>query len=330
MEKKREIIFTVGLPGSGKTTHIQKNFLYTITSVECHVDQLIVNLPVLESKNTIKYTYISADDIKPLLNDFNNEHPENVHEESVCIAEKCANTCIDCGQNFIMDGGGINRHYTKRIMEYAKSSLEFNYHIIILFFNVPIEICIDRINKRERKVPIENIYEKSQRLSESLMNLQMIADETIYIDYFTNKYIFLDMDGTICSYTKPQRDYNGNIDFVNCHLFENLKPVQHIIDIIKDKYQPSNIFILTAVPNSIAWKEKQEWLHKFTPFIPNENYLFVGNKDYKHIFLKHFILGKRIDKKDVCVIDDNYSIINNMINIGVNCLHPSDIEKLNK
>jgi hypothetical protein len=69
-------------------------------------------------------------------------------------------------------------------------------------------------------------------------------------------------------------------------------------------------------------------MEKNMPFVKKENILFVGNKDYKDVFLKHFMIGNKIDKKDVMMIDDNHDTLNKMIVLGVNALHPSDINCL--
>lgn len=325
----RIFTFFCGLPGSGKSTFIKNTVPYNKykSILECiwteyeDIEQLR-----LHSENVI----VSADDWKKQQPTYNSEHPENIHEESVVWAENMVLELIkktNC--NILMDGGGINRSYNRNIINEIRN-FDKNIKVKCIFFDTPIDVCLSRIESRERKVPIENIYEKNQRLTECVQWYQENCDEFQRINYFTNKYAFVDMDGTICAYAKGKRDIDGNVDFVNGKHFLNLRPVKHIINYLREKYAANlqNLYILTAAPNSVAWSEKQQWLKKYMPWIKPENYLFVGNKEYKDVFLKHWMIGHKIDKKDVMIIDDNHETLNKMIKLGVNALHPSDISCL--
>lgn len=299
----KQFIFTIGLPGSGKTTFLKEKGYQDI---------------------------ISADDIKltiagPSPSDLN---MGEIHERSVQEARKEAFARLDRGDDLVtMDMGGINSKYTCSIIERALSN---GYRDIKAYFiDTPINICIERMKSRGRVVPIDDVYRKSCRLNSSIINIKNYGVKVETISYFTNKYLFLDMDGTICSYQKPPRDIDGNVDFVNSRMFENARPVKHIIEWSKnwdDEYK----FILGACPNSISMEEKMSWLQMNMDDISLNNIYFVGNKDYKHVFLKHLIQKLKLDKKDVLVVDDSYSIIDNMLKIGVNCIHPSNIDSIVK
>lgn len=299
----KQFIFTIGLPGSGKTTFLKEKGYSDI---------------------------ISADDIKLTIEDpfLDNLSMEEIHERSVQEARKEAFIRLNRGDDLVvMDMGGINSRYTCSIIECALSN---GYKDIKAYFiGTPIDICIERMKSRGRVVPIDDVHRKSCRLNSSIINIKGYGVDVVTVPYFTNKYLFLDMDGTICSYQKPPRDIDGNVDFVNSRMFENARPVKHIIEWTKnwdDEYK----FILGACPNSISMEEKMSWLQMNMDDISLNNIYFVGNKDYKHVFLKHLIQKLKLDKKDVLVVDDNYSIIDNMLKIGVNCIHPSNIDSIVK
>lgn len=299
----KQFIFTIGLPGSGKTTFLKEKGYSDI---------------------------ISADDIKLTIEDpfLDNLSMEEIHERSVQEARKEAFIRLNRGDDLVvMDMGGINSRYTYSIIECALSN---GYKDIKAYFiDTPIDICIERMKSRGRVVPIDDVHRKSCRLNSSIINIKDYGVDVVTVPYFTNKYLFLDMDGTICSYQKPPRDIDGNVDFVNSRMFENARPVKHIIEWAKG-WDDKDKFILGACPNSISMKEKILWLEKNMYYIELDNMYFVGNKDYKHVFLKHLIQKLKLDKKDVLVVDDNYSIIDNMLKIGVNCIHPSNIDSIVK
>lgn len=298
----KQFIFTIGLPGSGKTTFLKEKGYSDI---------------------------ISADDIKltikaPFLYDMSTEE---IHEKSVQEARKMAFKRIERGDDIIvMDMGGINSSYTYSIIERA---LINKYEVKAYFMDTPIDVCIERMSKRGRVVPVSDVYRKNCKLNSSIIGIKGLGVSIETVSYFTNKYLFLDMDGTICSYQKPPRDIDGNVDFVNSKMFENARPVKHIIEWTKG-WDDKDKFILGACPNSISMEEKMLWLEKNMHDIKQGNVYFVGNKDYKHVFLKHLIQKLKLDKKDVLVVDDNYGIIENMLKIGVNCIHPSNIDSIVK
>ena len=315
----KEFIITVGLPGSGKSTYLKENydFVYATNGGDVMGSCIVV----------------SADRLKELEENYNPARADIIHERSVQRAAELVKFIFKNSvkefkiKTLIMDGGGINNHYTEDIIRFVRKYSPKS-KIKLLFFDTPIEVCIDRINKRERKVPIDTIYEKNIMISSCLNRYKPLVDEIERIDYFTNKYLLLDMDGTICGFTKVRRDIDNNADFVNGELFLHLRPVKHIIDFAKEHYDMQNVYIVTAVANSIAWEEKQQWLDKHFPELPKENRYFCGNKDYKHVFVKQLAEHKGWKRNEVVLVDDYHNTIDQCRKIGINCIHPSDIEIL--
>lgn len=226
-----------------------------------------------------------------------------------------------------MDGGGINNNYTKSIIKTIRESNQ-DTKITCIFFDTPIDVCISRISGRDRKVPIDSIFDKNLKLSKCLEYYQQNVDEYIRVNYFTNKHIFLDMDGTIVSYRKGKLDIDGNTDMVNSHLFINANPVRHVINFVKDNFDLNNVHIITAVANDIVLEEKVEWLKKHFPEFHMENFHWCGNKQYKHVYLKHLALKEKMKLNDITIIDDLHETLHKCNAIGVNAIHPSNIEAL--
>lgn len=327
----------LGLPGCGKSTYMNKHYnaYYNVcsrymkgSSIKNFSEWLQTYHVINYEFNEDKYIIISADIIKEHISGYDPDTPEYVHEDSVQIARQMIYDLAEdpyIQYKVILDGGGINNHYNMSIIEKIKDTNP-NAHITTLFFDTPIDVCIERISNRKRKVPVEEIYKKNQKLIKCINRYAEISDDFIRIDYFTNKHILLDMDGTIVAYGKSKIDEDGNTDFVNCERFKCVPPVNYIIDFIKEHFDMNDVYIVTACPNSIAWQEKLEWLDMYFPEIPAANRMFVGNKHYKDVFIKHLAILKKWELKDICIIDDFHETLQKCTALGINTIHPSNVE----
>lgn len=292
----KQAIFFLALPGAGKSTLI----------TERGYDR--------------DFEIISADDIKQTLPDYDPLKPELVHERSVELAEQMVYNSIKNEISFCMDGGGVNNSYTLRIMSATR---EAGYHIHLIYLNVPVAICVERIKNRERKVPIEEVISKSLKIKDCFLKQRELANEIEVINYHSDKYLFLDMDGVLAEYqTITTLEYD--MDYVNTKIFENAKPVKEVIAKIQNLLEQGlveKVFILSASPNSITNEQKLNWINKHLPFpvIP----YFVGNKKHKVVMLKQLLRKHKIDPKDCLHVDDLHEIIWEAVKLGVNAIHPS-------
>jgi predicted kinase len=155
---KKAILF-IGLPGSGKTTIVNRDY-------------------------TEGYTIVSADDIKQGHPDYDPNDPEPLHQWSVKEAERQMNVLSDSGDQICMDSGGVNNSYSLRIISMLKTK---GYHITLVYVETPLKICLERNKKRERKVPEQAIIEKSKMLASCLEKQKSVADEYLHIQYRESK-----------------------------------------------------------------------------------------------------------------------------------------------
>ena len=306
----KEAIFLLGLPGAGKTSWIKE---YN---------------KLCEENNIKLYNIVSADEIRLAHPDYDPKEPEKIHELCVKIAEEQMYEIGKQGSCVIMDGGGINNNYTVRIINKMK---EYGYFIKIVHIDTPPHICIERNNNRikngERFVPVETIIDKSYRIYKSIKTLKEISDSFKRVPYFTNKYIFFDLDGTLAEYQTLPVDSDGDINFVGYNVFEFSKPVEPMIVRLLELQNILNkqIFILSASPNSICNEEKKSWVKTHLSFIDEKNIYFVGNRNFKHTFLKHLMLKLDIKPNECTVVDDDHKILELYKTIGVNTIHPSKL-----
>lgn len=302
-----EAIFLLGLPGSGKSTFILE-FL----------------------KSHPNYQVVSADNIRVNHPNYNPKDPEAIHEECVRLAEMqmydLTNPSRALGQvNVIMDGGGINNSYTTRIINVVKS---YGYKIKTVFIDTPVDICIlrnkERILNGERFVPASSIIDKSYRLKASVNKLSSVSDEFEVVKYFSDKHIFVDMDGTLAEYQQLSKDEYGDINFVEYGVFKQSKPITCVIDKLRELSQAGRrLYIVSASPNSICNVEKKEWVNKHLPFIHDEDIYFVGKKEFKYVFLYQLINKLKLSPSDCMAIDDDHKVLDAYSRLHINSMHTS-------
>lgn len=306
-------IFMLGLPGGGKSTWINEN-LEIFDGEKKEID------------TSKQYRLVSADLIRLNHPRYNPKFPEEIHEECVRLAEEEVYSVANSNYNLVMDGGGINNSYTSRIVSNLKNK---GYFVKVVFINTPVSVCLERNNQRvvkgERFVPSSAIQDKAYRLRKSIEKLYSLCDQFIQVDYFTDKYVFVDMDGTVAEYQELTTDENGDINFVEYEVFKYSKPVLEIIKKLEKMSKSKEIFIVSASPNSIANKEKIEWLKINMPFLKDENIYFVGNKNFKTVFIRQLIKKLKIKPNDCMFLDDEHAILEKAKSLNIHPVHPSKL-----
>jgi predicted kinase len=81
------------------------------------------------------------------------------------IAENKLNCCLSERIPIIYwDNTCTKAKYRKIIINLAKKA---NYNIICVFFNLPLQVCLDRNSKRDRKVPVEILERMYSNIQEN-------------------------------------------------------------------------------------------------------------------------------------------------------------------
>lgn len=282
-----------GLPASGKSTYIENNY-------------------------DNSWMIISADKIKEVHPDYNESNPELLHEYSVEKAEEFFNKEVLIGTDIIFDGGGINGSYNKRLIRIAKQN---GYNIQLVVLDTPAHVCLQRNRERTRKVPEQTIIDKAIRFEKCLHELSNMVDSVSFVKYYSNQNIFIDIDGTIGAFKQLPLDEFNCIDFMNGEYFRFIKPVWPVIFKLTGLY--SKLHILSAAPDNICQKHKNEWLDKFLNINYNDRY-FIGNKKYKSVMLRNIMKMKKLKPQDVTVIDDDHNVLLAYQEIGINAVHISE------
>lgn len=287
-----------GLPLAGKTTWIREN------------EELL-------PKN---FEYISADVLKESHKEYDPNKAELLHEWSVKAAKTELQGCSTKGYNIVFDTGSINNNYTINILKELRDK---NYNIVIVHVKTPYKICLERNKLRTRKVPENNITDKALKEISQIYKIAEYADRLITIDYFTNAHIFVDMDGVIAAQSAlPIID--GEIDFVNGEIHRWQEPVELVINKLKAlEARGTQLYILSATPNSFSSEEKHEWLDNHFNISRNKRF-FVNQGKHKAEMLDNLRRRMKMEKRDVTLIEDTHSTIRDVVDRGMNGIHISE------
>ena len=291
----KTLFFMFGLPGAGKTTWIKEN---------------LSALP-----------RISADFIKKTYDDYDPDNPGAVHERSVKDAEKLFYTNLEESEDFSFDGGGISNSYSTRLITAAKKA---GWKVVLVHIDTPLAVCLERNRERARTVPEEALVDKAVKLTRCLAKLSLLVDEVVTESYYTDKYLFFDMDGTLAAYQFLPIGIHGGIDFVDGEHFRYAPPVKPMLNRAEEfSVAGHSINILSAIPDGMCMVHKKEWLSREAPFIPDKNQHFIGNKRFKHEMLRNLLKKRKISFQDVLVIDDDHKVLDQLNSIGIHAVHPS-------
>ncbi len=163
----------------------------------------------------------------------------------------------------------------------------------------------------------------------------MITNEVIKI--LKSKVIFIDIDGTITEYR-----YNGHIDAgdgtnngqtvdeINHNIFADARPLESIINVIREYCTTEYIFTLGHVRSEgeglihgIEEYDKRNWLAKYCPFIQSGYYQFLS--DYESKAQRMRCICNRLGTKDAVLIDDKLDILREVERMGYKALHVSSL-----
>lgn len=140
------------------------------------------------------------------------------------------------------------------------------------------------------------------------------------------KHIFIDMDATICNFATP----DGKVvikSFNQPGLFIDRKPLKIMIKAIQNIFPEEDFvyYILSASPNAMAIEEKQAWLDINFNIRKDRRYFVKFPEDCKGEFIKDFCQEKDVDPKECVLIDDTYSHLKPVEEMGGLAIHPTHL-----
>ena len=149
----RWVIFTMGVPGSGKSTVIEERY-----------------------KHDPQYRIIDTDLIKEVcLVGYDPLHPELVHKASQEVAmQKYEEALLSTRPHVVFETTGTN---TSRVIMLMKRAREQGFKVKLLYVSVPLDVAIQRALGRERQVKIEIIEDKAREILAAFDRLATEADE---------------------------------------------------------------------------------------------------------------------------------------------------------
>lgn len=296
----REVLMTIGLPCSGKSTWADENV-------------------------PDGYVTISADEIKKTHPKYDPEDVTmEVHQFSVKEAEKQLFKAIEEYKNVFFDSGSINNKYSKNICSRIKTQYP-EFAITLVWIKTPYTVCLERNALRDRKVPEYAITDKASIEVANVYKLAPYARDVLVVPYFKNKHAFFDMDGVLAVQTTLPI-VNGEIDFVNGEVHRWQKPVEQMVDLVHDLDQELgyNVYILSASANSFCNEHKIEWLKKHMPWFDLRNVFFVNQGKHKAEMLDNLVRKFKLPKNEVVLIDDFHSTLYDVKARGMNAMHISE------
>lgn len=145
---KKVVVFTAGLPGSGKSTVIKKSEYSNFRILDC-------------------------DDIKKSHPDYNPKNPSLLHAWSKSELKKLVNNALTKDDNVVLDttGTNVNRMLTE-INMFKKAGFE----TVLVFVSVSLQTAIYRNAKRERTVPKDIIQSKHEVIHSCMSTLREHVD----------------------------------------------------------------------------------------------------------------------------------------------------------
>ena len=140
------------------------------------------------------------------------------------------------------------------------------------------------------------------------------------------KDILIDLDGTIADYWS--KTGKVNLKSFEKGLFINKQPVKAVLKAIREVFPESecSYTIVSHSPHQEANIEKSEWLLKYFNCNFKEIIYVKYPEESKEYYINKFIEDNNLDRKEVCLIDDDIQILRNVEReCNIQVFHPSRI-----
>ncbi len=236
----QQIIITIGLPASGKSTWAEQ---------QCK-----------KMKNTVR---INKDLIREML--ANNHSIDFENEMVLTTRDALLRKYIEMGKNVIIDDTNFHERHTKSILKICDSYNKY-INVRIQYFDTDVTTCVSRNQNRNNKVPdsvIEEMGKKysGHRWSEKLNELRILCTtfnnrelRSYNRDTSLSKCIICDLDGTL-ALIGDRSPY----DAAQCMKDTLNGPVERILR-LSEANNPDVKIILLSGRGSEHRAETEKWL----------------------------------------------------------------------
>lgn len=153
-EKDKKIgVFTLGIPASGKSTYINKNFK--------------------------DFYILDCDKIKENFKGYNPKNPEVYHNLSKAILLKKFNRILKENKNFVYDSTGTN---TDKILSLIDKAKKAGFFTVIIYVKIDLKTAILRNKLRIRTIPEHILKEKYRLINYSFKAIKIFSDSYKIVD----------------------------------------------------------------------------------------------------------------------------------------------------
>jgi predicted kinase len=266
-----------GLPASGKSTYAKEL--------------------VAKDHNWVR---VNKDDLRAMMN--GGVFSGKLEKQIVRIERKLAEDALKIGKSVVIDDTNFNPDHEEYFRRLAKMYME---EFEVKFFDTPLEVCIERDNKRANGVG-ETVIRK-------MYNQYLKPQPAVYEHNLSlPTAIICDIDGTL-AHMKDRSPYDWNKVGE-----DKVDPIiKNLLDAVKGYY----IIILISGRDEACREETKKWLEKHD--IPHARLVMRPEGDIK----KDSIVKRELFEKCIrpyydieFVLDDRNQVVDMWRSLGIKCL----------
>lgn len=270
LEGSPTIYFLKGLPASGKST-------WAASFMSAHPNIVRINKDLIRGM-------LSAKDF---------DRAENVTKE---ISRSSGTYALRGGFDVIVDDTNLA---SKNLNFWKALAGQHKYGLIEVFFDTPVDECIERDSKRTDSVGsaiISSMYN-------TFLEYQSRYKEYVYQDPSLPHAVIVDIDGTL-AYANDR----GQFDLSKVGTDTPNLPV---IGLIRTLYHSGKAIIITSGRKASCLLDTSEWINKHVGSIPYLLLMRMPNDERKDHIVKQELYNKYIKDKYYVdfVLDDRNSVV---------------------